>query len=1292
MKQEHHPSQSQNFNNGAEKDIDKELLGQQNNGKYIDARNMRTGSRKGNAGSLEAINGEELTYDDLGLSPDYQCIGSSYTAGYKIEFWASTVVSEDSIIRIDGDIMAESDGLGFDVNYPLQTDDNEQCEGGEVFVTDNNQPPMIFNIGDIIDNFNLGTEKYFSEYNPDLYRVNLQAPLDVPVLDPETPYVNVGGGGGLPAGMYIYSIRYVDADGNRTNLGPKTPPIPVLRSVSSNSTQFPYVQSFGDVPDISAVTSYGLQLKFRVTNINNYDSIEIVRESYNIGAGIDYVPEQRLVGRFTITPGEVSVRTFLDPRDSNEDEVIEAGAQEEIISYIEKAKAIRYHDKRLVLMNIETGSRETDLQFPQINGETMFPVMKKLGKEGHNDIYNHAYNRNYISGEKVGFAVNVFDSVGSRGFSQPIDGFENYQFPNRREEVVTSSNSDIYSYEGTATAANIDGNVSQTFEAFDLEDAVSKLDVDTFKNVLNKGTKAQSGLYKYSAVDVEDVGGEVNGIGQVKAPYAPYTPRDDSDSVSGHNYIVNPEAWTSTGSSTTYRPSGFGPNYYTKGIALSGVSNLPSWAKSFSITRSKVAGRVVCQGIGMYSLNPGNFSLVNGEPFSKDAENMWFFSPDIDSGLVPSGIIQDVIDNPGEYEVQFVSPLGFFSETYGFEHNGTSPRRSRIVDMVSYARVLHDSGEINPTESGVGVSDYVAYNKYRNTENANEGFFNGSDGNKTNAITSFTSKTDGRNTYYELGLQNVIYQNQFVGGSGNSNFNDSGLKDFTEPFYMVNIIRKGADVSVQNTDEYLSTGAYVKVESVIGVGDGSTNQSYELVDERWEDCIPALDSGDPLASDDAFVYLNNAGVESVYLNVTYYSVGARTAIIDDILLNGSHTTVNGNTVTGVYTHTISSNGRHFTINFDQPGFDSIAEGTVINVRYNPGVPIRIFGGDSVVGESMFAPIDREADADSDVDGQFVFNAGFPMRKYEINPRHYIISNTQGVNFIQNAETCRLSYIRQLCVMFTCEARTSINYAFADGKQQTFFPLTNYVMRPNRYDSDKTIEENDLYSQYVTDYGEEEKDVWKYGGFKMLPQYNLDYSVEPLLEFVSKPKVGFEEENNFCTRIIWSLPRAINVQDAPGLKTFNPSSVFDISDDQGEIKFAYDATYQRGENLYAFTEKGTCLLLTKKSILSDLSQGEIGYMGSDQFISNEYWLDKNIGMNGEMWRSASETSYAQKNELGTVRTEGLFFANNESVFRFSNDTIIDLGENGFKSELITSLPLILPDYTNRVTSFYDEKTS
>lgn len=1316
MKSEHGKKDIKTFHKKANPDSDKEFSGSKpvGEGEYINARNARPYSVDGETGALSKIKGEEIQYSNFNLSSNYACIGSISVSEHQVELWASATPGDLDSIRIDGQVMVQSDDLLFSLDFPFQLDKNERCAEGEIFLTDNNKIPMIFDIGDIISEFNAGTQKYFSLFNRKLYEINLSTPLDIPVV---VELANVGGGAGLPTGEYSYSIRYVNAAGDRTNIGPNTPLIPILQSIGPNSPQYPYTKTRGGDANLLVKTSYGIKLRFRVTNLLNYDSIEIIRYAWNTGV-LGFVPTPVIVGRIPVSSGQISIEEFIDPSNSNVDEVVTDADVTNQLSFIEKAKAIRYYDKKLVLMNYTLAERSMTADFLQRGGVEMFPVVQKLGKAGHNDPFNHAYNKGYMGGEEYGFGIQGYDGVAGKGFALGVPNFGSYQFPNRREEV--SGDSLTYSYNGTSTAANIDGLVTNVFEAFDLVDAVKKQDICTFKNVASDGGKFTSDVDFDCPSGYANFGGNINGTGIVEGPYSPYRPVNQNDGdVSGHDYRVNTAVRPNTTSNSVYDPQGYAPNYYAKGIALNGVDNLPLWVKSFSVVRTERADRVVAQGVGVYKLNEADFNAVgNAKVASKERNKFWFYSSDMFEGIVNQSVIDDMQVNPGNYKIQLVSPLGFFSELYNFERDQGADR-DRICDMITYVRGLHDAGELNPNESGVGVSDYVAYNKYRNSDSVNGDFFSGSDGNKTTDLKGLTVETDGRSSYFELEVVDNVYNTEFTGGTTNNDFNDSGMKDFTEPMYMINIIQDGKTIVDKNIDNYKQTSTYIKLESIIGEGDGSAiDPSFLLVDERWEDCIPALTSGSPLATQERFVYLDDSlGQVEPWYNVTYLTPAQIAIVVNDIALNGFYVTPLGVNVYGVYTHTISTNQREFTVNFDIPGFNIIPLNTKVLVRYDNDSPIQVYGGDVTVAETVFATVDRQAtgeDNSTQRDKQFALDIGFPFRRYFVTPRHYIIGEGKlplGGARIQDSKDLitgnrvygRLAYIRQMVINFIAETRAATHFYYeGSGSNNGIFPATHYIIRPNEFDDDEfsngaaaVYDDNNIYADYEDDYGDEYLN-WEYGGFRFLGVDNNDYSQEQLIDSFSRPDVGFTDENEFCTGIIWSLSRAINQQDSPGLKSFISNNSYGLSDDQGEIKRAWDATSGKGDNLYAITNSGIALLLTNKAVLSGIDASEIGVSFVDKFVGADYWIDKKVGMTDEMWRTFAEASIVIKaggttlNPTEERNVEALFFANDRSVYRFHSNKLVNIGKTGYYSELVQPLKLTLPGYQSRMAGLYDEK--
>jgi hypothetical protein len=250
-------------------------------------------------------------------------------------------------------------------------------------------------------------------------------------------------------------------------------------------------------------------------------------------------------------------------------------------------------------------------------------------------------------------------------------------------------------------------------------------------------------------------------------------------------------------------------------------------------------------------------------------------------------------------------------------------------------------------------------------------------------------------------------------------------------------------------------------------------------------------------------------------------------------------------------------------------------------------------------------------------------------------------------------------------MWTAETRINLSFAFNNESPEKanidqHFPLVNYITRPYKWNAgseeDRTTFENNnnLNPLYFSKYGFE-WNWWAFGGFRFTPQTNIDYTKSQTTTiYTSTPSVGFTEQWEYCTRIIWSERRPINIQNTPTVKTFSASNYFDISDDTGEIKFAWSSLSEdKGNNLYAVTDNGICLLLVDKRIIHEINANELATIGSDVGgILNQLWIDRTIGMTDETWRSWAEYSNV------------LFFINDRGVFGFSDNQLTELSRNGF----------------------------
>lgn len=1352
-KQQHHPQDAKSYYKGANRDLDKELLGSMSEGEYIDSQNMRVSASDGDAGSIDKILGEDLVHPNeapfciIGNSDPlpgaYICIGTVEINDHIVEFWADDKEVEDSVIRIDGVIVLKTPDFPIKVAYPLQIAKNESCVGGEVYITDYNTIPLIFNIEDLIEN--KCNQRYFEDFDIAQHVIILKSPVDHPVFvelvySPNTGVSVVpgerlvlgGGGGTLPVGTYQYRVRYVSDSGDRTKMSVATPPIPVPKKYSGNSDQYPYVMTRGATAGESGV--YNIKIRFRVTNLTDYDFIEVIRVAYNSGGTISSVSSTDVIAKIEIDPQEISVIAFIDDN-AQVLETVTAEETTDVLKTLSRAKAIRYFNQRLFLMNVEYQTRDVEgVTFKKaLNNETIYATMENIGKAGHKDVYSYTNYKSYMHGERYGYAVVFMDSTGERSFAIPVENGENFKMPERRDPASintlrSTSNGD--GWNKTVVAADIDGTINYTHEVFDLKEAVQKTDVCSFINISEKGSKVSGRINKYCAT------GSINSASDIG--FKPFHPTNQDDgNVAGHNFTINTAVntglygWVEVSDTEPYKPKGFAPRYFSLGTAVHGIENIPVWAESMAIVRTDPAGRVVTQGLGFYRLEEGEYELVGKNiPASKVSNRFWFHSPDIQNGFVSESLIGDNIGANGLYKAQLVSPLGFFSEVYSGRNYSigdapaTTPLKDSMIDMISYVRILKEDGSINIGDSsteigyqawstgGIGNTGYVTYGKWRNSPSAIGPLFDpnvtpGTDGNIASDITSWSETIEGRGSYFDMQLDAAVYKTTNV-NINNNHFTSHGLKNWHEPMYMVNIVNNSAQVQNQDISEYLETGHYQKIDAIIGLADGSVVQEYYLVDERWEDCVP--DSSDPFASnEDKIIQLElTTGIRESYINISFKSATQIATIVNDIGNNGFFVDSLGRSIYGMYKSLdVYGNRKLFKIIIDNLNIsNNVPDANVlIRVKYDSNSPLRVFGGDVTVNEAVFAPLDKEVEDGGGYPSlsnnpMFYLNLGFPYHKYEINPRYYQLKNNPpflATNIIQDTGRVGLQYIRQMIAMYTVESRGDMGYIYHDDTTDQSFALKHYTVRPQEWkpteplEFDGILNPNNRIFDGAGEYGDTYPDTidistrvpsgeWRFGGFKFTWVKNNSYSHKSTAQFhFTKPRVGFKEENLFCTRIIWSEVRPVNLFDSPGIKTFREQSRFDISDNQGGIKYAFDSISSKGSNLYAICDSGICLLMTDKRILSDANASELAIIGTDasQAILKQLWITKDIGMHDEMWRSAAEFDNT------------LFFANHSSVYIFSDNAWKDIGREGYHTVLRNNmLDNIADGYKDHVTGTYD----
>lgn len=1377
--QQHGKTEILMFSNGAYYAIEQEYIGLVGLKTYVDARNMRLTPMDNNDQALNRIKGEELRYpaiynqciggSGLAIPDTYKCMCANTINQYIFEVWCDKLKVLPTFFRINGKIVASSSLIKFNVDYPIEWDVNDTILGGEIFLTDfqSGNPPQIFNIRELLNNSGIDfvtglddpayvcTQVYFDDYNPAIYSINQTLPADHPAFimiadgNPDTATYTTIGTGGLLYGSYQYRFRFKNTYGDPTLMSKPTPLIPVPAAYDFEDINYPYEKTYGGQATLQS--SMGIAFKFRVNNWNNYEQCEIIRVSFNAGSALGQVGTMESIYTFNIAPGtgvgsDGNVVGFFDFGATGT--AIDSETATNTLSVVDHARAVRYFEKRQYLMNIVYQGRDLDNAVTFLDApDVMFPVVKKLYKSGHKDPYHVTYNKPYLHGEKYGFAVVFYDSFGARSFAVPINDtsalypqlgdFNNFQMPNRRDIPDTSA--DVYGL-GLVQAERVDNSShGDSFEVFDLADATRKTDNCLVKNIADLPIGGLHDNYKmFSEIDNGScepiINGSYNADGLMKytgslfnraaADYEPFHPTAELDTdVSGNNFIVNNEVNTDgTGAGDVgYNPTGFSPDYYALGMALAGVDTLPDWVASFSVVRTKPANRVVCQGIGMYKMTEA--TPHTGVPASgtlKAADGIWFYSPDLAQAL-PLTTLADLNANPTRYKIQFVSPLGFFSELYNYRTsdlpliNDKYNKHDYNVDMISYARILFEDGTINirDTTATVGQDGYVQFGNWRNVDGGGTVPADfGGDGNTLFDFASIAVQLNHNNSqdYYNITLDGMSIYNE-AGSLGDNYFEDANLKKWHEPWYIVNIIDTAAEVDIStNQREYVETEHYQKIISVIGVSDGSINQSFTLVDERWEDCITTN------SSEDKYIYIKNgASAEVPYVNISNKTGGQITDIIADIT-NGTNTSgsnPNGN-LAGTYTQTVTTaaNGsatpedRFYTINIGTTYVPvNLAQ---IIVRYNNAYPCVVFGGDVTVGETVFAPIDGitgnggYTNGDDPV-GQFRLRLGFPYKSFNCNPRYYIFDGMPGTGNIQDTRYGSVEYVRQLLVMFSCESRLCVPYAFntpsaAPYDAVRFFPSVGYVMRPqiwypNADYNDQTAGGNNVFTRYGLDYPEELVDYptdkkparWIYGGFRFLQiggaTTNIDYSHDQdNFHNFSKPAVGFTETDWFPTRVLWSEKREINIQNSPGLKTFPALNFRDIADDTGAIMRAFDAyASDKGSSLYAFTEKGICLLMVNKFMMRQATSNTMGLMKGegDTSIMEEVWLNKEQGLPQGFFRSFAEMG------------NDCWFANSQSVWKLTQNQLVDIGRKNYHSRVWRDMiKNVRPGFQDDMTAIYD----
>jgi hypothetical protein len=1416
MKLFHFPWLRRLLGKGVNTDVSPELVP---DGLSREAINVRPSSIDGRAGAIEAVRGEVLLYPSPG-GTGYVCIGSASCNGRLVEFWASSTAGEYPIVRLDGIIVAQSQNIPYVYNRPLQLAvvedlvgtsiaDNQGPGGsvlgrGVVYPADHNSEPLYWDIRELLANYNNNTGLYFdplytTEYNSVQLISNPEFPVHVGNVEAEP---------GLPPGQYQYRLRWVTPQGDRTNPGPETPlisiPIWQDRKLTWQQDQYPGVSTVGGaVLNPLQTTGYGAKLQFRVDNQQGFEFVEVLRRRFNDGTETGVI---EVVGKLQIVPGEVSIRTFTDPFDTiATPEVIPPDEEEQRLIVFTKPKSVEYADRRLTYANFESLSNIPEVDFVlNPDGDPMAPITQGVHtwytdengnrapyNDGYSDPVNNTYLKSFMRGEKYGLGVMFWDAYLNRSYvaelpNQPDSG---YQFPNRRDkksiDSATYSSAPIWA---ASTDCNSTDPVYDTFDAF-IQGQRGKNITDLLEgyNFVNyyQGGGSRSAFGPTDPID----SGIIGSNDQTRLSVSPVTAAYVGSPNDAASQLAVASSSPANFSSLEFSGRIWSPQYQALGGAIYGINNLPEKARVFSIMRTEPANRVIAQGIASYSLiNRDNISSnVDNSVFPPVADTNYPSSrknknrvvikfPDFDSGKIDLNIIDEFVSSPQNFAIQFVSPLGIYSEPYSFggmysgiDYGGLSPSiRAQSpagdygqftyfgggVDMLSYAGVQYDEGQVNVNEprstlsipAGVGMayqptlaasplftppaSNYVGYSMWRRFAGpippSSPFAISQDQGNKIFETFSVTESLENGNTAYIVTFSEDLYLEESVGDA--QSFNSSDTRNWHEPVYVVNLIRKNAQVPSNTIDRYINTGHHIKIQSCIGIGTGQP-QTLQLLNERPEDVF-AL-------GQNRYLYVQANGEVQRWLclsgNTALASLtGPQQAALAAQLNAGiPYTDTDGNLVYGLYEFSQGPSPSSFQLapyasvsfgNWNGIVMNSPPANARILTRYDSRAPIRFFGGDTTIAHSASCIINDTTESDpingtvytNQVNGNnngpgFLssgnrawiytsrpFNVRLPYIGWKKNAQYIAPVKASTPGQMASSDWCsNMVSLRQWVVLWDAEQRSAYRYAKGNSDMSIGgpyeWPRVGYVIKPYIYDSSNPNDGMFTYPNTNIDgvditVSNSPRDR---GGIPFANGYNKDYWKQPFISGFGVPFDdigGYQEKRYFPTGFIASLEVDPLLTDTPGLRTFIDSNLKVVSEENGEIKVIASVLGGGGRNMYGIAERGVVRVLTNKNILTGASGEVISTQSIANYWGEEMWLSRDIGSPDQMWqffvRGFSPT--------GSGYADSFYFADRNSVYRMVGDQIIDIARERFLAYMLPILRNYPQGYVVGANGFYNRK--
>jgi hypothetical protein len=759
----------------------------------------------------------------------------------------------------------------------------------------------------------------------------------------------------------------------------------------------------------------------------------------------------------------------------------------------------------------------------------------------------------------------------------------------------------------------------------------------------------------------------------IPIPYAPVTPTGRGGRINENNYEgISKMYIMDTVDSHSTLVGQYGTKVSTIGLRIGGIdtTKLPPSVKSFSIVRTPAAGRVVCQGIGMYALT----EQVGDDPsLVKALDKLWFYSPELDSVIgTKNSVYEDIKTNPGAYQIQLVAPCGFFSDFYNAMSYGHEEQQDFVSMPICGAGV--DAMPMFPPDHA--ATNYISFGKWRNTAAQGAGLVSS---DLTFDISSAQDVPHGkiRVPYLELALSTNIYASTDVKPEASSTAQSIA---FHEPWYIINIIQN-KDVPNNNINVYNDIGHSIRLESIVGISNGEASQTFPLVEERSEDVYSLNDTATTYryiyVDGDPWLDSNNLTDIATYLTTLEAS--------------GSFTPTDGLECFGIYTYDSDINA----ITFDQVLPGSLApvvpvSGSQIVVKYNNNSPIEVFLGDTYVADASFLAVDV---ANYDMP-EFRLKAPMPHYNFEFKTTyHQAYAPEAGVthaNIWEDQGTHTIYDIRQWLVVFTCESTVNLSLAY-----KNFFPNKLYAMRPAYFPSSskkletETISEfftrMNIYPQYNDDYPDEYLNWW-YGGLSTPASVNYDYEKLLSLKSYAEPKSGANEILSYKKRYHWST------QNMPGYnanKVFIPTNIYDLKNDKAsQISITYDQFSERGSNLYTITDRGAGMLLTDKQMITTAEGNNLAILAADSsLIKGEVWLNGSIGCPKEFWRGKSEGSVKLPNN---IVASILVFPSQNDIMMLTNNNFVQIADNN-REAIVNALELVdlTGDFITKLHSVIDE---